>query len=127
MPWPRACPRCSACSPEGSSGYAATVTSTSALVHARGPLSEAVLEALRLDERGEFGVVADADPFGEDLQLALYLCYELHYQGLPGVDPDWEWDPELLRLRAGMERVFLAALRARTPGGDDVEATLEEL
>jgi Iron-containing redox enzyme len=86
-----------------------------------------VIEALRLDERGEFGVVADADPFGEDLQLALYLCYELHYQGLPGVDPDWEWDPELLRLRAAMERVFLAALRARTPGGDDVEAALEEL
>ena len=26
------------------------------------------------------------DPLGdEDLQLSLYLCYELHYRGLPGV------------------------------------------
>jgi heme oxygenase-like protein len=97
------------------------------MVRARGPLSVAVLEALRSDEPGVFPVPVDADPFGEDLQLALQLCYELHYRGLPGVDEEWEWDPELLRLRAAMERRFLAALRMRTPGGADVAGVLDEL
>jgi hypothetical protein len=102
---------------------------------ARGPVSAAVLDTLVHDERGDFPEldfpelpeVGSADPFGEDVQLALHLCYELHYQGFRGVDPDWEWDPELLRLRAAMERVFLAELRARAPRGDDVAATLDEL
>src|SRR6185503_19986582 len=53
-----------------------------------------------------------ADPLGdEDLHLALYLCYELHYRGLPGVDDGWEWEPELLALRRDLEAVFLAGLR----------------
>jgi hypothetical protein len=94
----------------------------------RGPLSEAVVGALkdgmlippRTDPR-------TADPYGEDLQLALYTCYELHYQGFAGVDPGWEWEPELLRLRGAMERRFLAALRAGLPGGDDVAAALDGL
>ncbi|MTD53505.1 iron-containing redox enzyme family protein [Amycolatopsis pithecellobii] len=101
-----------------------------ALPAARGPLSEAIIGSFHRDERGEFpelGEVGDADPFGEDVQLALYLCYELHYQGLAGVDPDWEWDPELLRLRAAMERSFLAGLRAAVAGGEDVESELDEL
>ncbi len=54
-----------------------------------------------------------ADPLGDDdLQLALYLCYELHYRGLPGVDPEWEWEPSLLGLRRALERRFAAGLRA---------------
>jgi hypothetical protein len=93
----------------------------------RGPLSATVIEALRSAERGEFPAAVDADPFGDDLQLALHLCYELHYRGLPGVDEDWEWDPGLLGLRAAMERLFLAELRARTPGGADVEEALAGL
>lgn len=56
--------------------------------------------------------VPHSDPYGEDLQLALYACYELHYRGFSGVDAGWEWDPELLRLRAAMESVFHEALRA---------------
>src|SRR3954467_6097311 len=47
----------------------------------------------------------------DDLQLALYLCYELHYRGLPGVDAEWEWEPTLLALRRELEAVFLGALR----------------
>lgn len=46
-----------------------------------------------------------------DLQLALYCCYELHYRGLAGVNPDWEWDPALLSFRAEMEHAFLDRLR----------------
>jgi hypothetical protein len=51
----------------------------------------------------------------EDLQLALYLCYELHYRGLPGVDDRWEWEPSLLALRGGLEREFEAELRRDVP------------
>jgi len=67
------------------------------------------------------------EPYGEDLQLALYLCYELHYRSFAGVDDDLEWDPDLLRFRAGLERRFLAALRADAAGGDDVDAAVGEL
>jgi hypothetical protein len=49
---------------------------------------------------------------GEDLQLALYVCYELHYRGFRDVDPEWEWNPALLEERARLEGAFLAALRA---------------
>jgi hypothetical protein len=52
----------------------------------------------------------DVDPFGLDLQLALYLCYELHYRGFDGVDPAWEWHPGLLQLRGQIEHVFLGGL-----------------
>ena len=48
----------------------------------------------------------------DDLQLALYLCYELHYRGLPGVDERWEWEPSLLALRRAWEQRFEAALLA---------------
>ena len=52
-----------------------------------------------------------ADPLAdEDLQLALYLCYELHYRGLDGVAEEWEWEPSLLALRARLEARFEAGL-----------------
>ncbi len=52
-----------------------------------------------------------ADPLtDEDLQLALYACYELHYRGFDGVHPEWEWEPSLLRLRRRLERIFQDAL-----------------
>ena len=46
----------------------------------------------------------------EDLHLALYCCYELHYRGFEGVDDRWEWEPSLLALRATLERQFEAEL-----------------
>ncbi|MFT7839251.1 iron-containing redox enzyme family protein [Saccharothrix sp. BKS2] len=94
----------------------------------RGPLSAAVLDALR-GAPPAVGLPAGvtADPYGEDLQLALHVCYELHYQGFAGVSDEWEWDPELLRFRAALERVFLDALRADVPGGSDLTGVLDEL
>lgn len=53
----------------------------------------------------------EADPYGLDLQLALYLCYELHYRGFAGVNPRWEWNPALLHLRGRLEEAFLSAVR----------------
>ncbi|REF00183.1 iron-containing redox enzyme family protein [Thermomonospora umbrina] len=95
----------------------------------RGPVSEAVVESLRSAPPGRWptGEVASADPLGEDVQLALHTCYELHYQGFEGVDADWEWEPGLLGLRAAMERSFLAVLRDAVPGGEDVEDVLDGL
>jgi hypothetical protein len=86
-----------------------------ALPQARGTTSELLLDALGRPP----GVAAEAvpalprppDPLSdEDLQLALYCCYELHYGGLPGVDERWEWDPWLLTLRARLESYFEQAL-----------------
>ncbi|MGD9484900.1 iron-containing redox enzyme family protein [Streptomyces sp. TRM70308] len=95
----------------------------------RGDLSAAVLDALvhRPPAPLPTAPPPGTDPYGEDLQLALYVCYELHYRGLERVTDAWEWDPELLRLRAGLEALFLDALRADTPGGDDVTAALDPL
>lgn len=55
--------------------------------------------------------VRDSDPYGIDVQLALYVCYELHYRGFAGVDPGWEWNPGLLYLRAQLEEAFLTAVQ----------------
>ena len=70
---------------------------------------------------------AGADPYGEDVQLSLYLCYELHYRSFTGVDDELEWDPAVLRFRRSLERPFLEALRADVPGGDDLDGTIADL
>ncbi|KOG27804.1 iron-containing redox enzyme family protein [Streptomyces resistomycificus] len=98
------------------------------LPSARGPVSAAVAEYLRgsgpLPGHAE---IADAAAYGDDLQLALYLCYELHYRGFDGVAPDLEWDPDLLRTRAAVEDRFLSALRADTAVHESVDAAIAEL
>jgi hypothetical protein len=48
-----------------------------------------------------------ADVVGDDdLQLALYIAYELHYSQIAEVDDRWEWAPSLLRFRAALEAQF---------------------
>jgi hypothetical protein len=94
----------------------ASITAAPALPAAHGPLSTAVRRALTgppsRDHLARIGAsVRDSDPYGLDLQLALCMCYELHYRGFAGVDPTWEWNPALLHLRAELERVFLAGVR----------------
>ncbi|PLS75326.1 MAG: iron-containing redox enzyme family protein [Actinobacteria bacterium] len=71
----------------------------------------------------------------DDLQLALYVCYELHYRSFAGVDEGWEWHPDLLRFRAELEVVFERGVRAVVAAGaplrpraaDDVEHQLWSL
>jgi hypothetical protein len=99
---------------------------SAAVPEPRGPLSAAVVTALRGGSVG-LPAVDGADPYGDDLQLALHCCYELHYRGFVGVDPELEWDPDLLRLRRDLERVFLAALRRDVEPGDDVAAEVGAL
>ncbi|MFF0274394.1 iron-containing redox enzyme family protein [Streptomyces sp. NPDC004330] len=100
---------------------AATATTATAprLPAGRGELSGAVVEALRTGgpPRSDPAAAARADPWGEDLQLALYLLYELHYRGFEDVDDAREWDPDLLRLRRAMEDRFLDALRDELADG----------
>ena len=102
-----------------------------ALPGATGPLSSTVLDLLswRPPQRSFAPValpIGDADPYGLDLHLALYVCYELHYRGFAGVDPRWEWNPVLIALRNQLEDVFLDAVR-RDVGeiGDDDHADAE--
>src|SRR5687767_1957010 len=53
-------------------------------------------------------------PAAEDLQLALYVSYEIHYRGFEGVDAEWEWEPTLLAFRRRLERIFEARVTALT-------------
>ncbi|MFE9248967.1 iron-containing redox enzyme family protein [Streptomyces sp. NPDC007088] len=93
---------------------------------ARGPVSHAVIAALA-EDRPLTPRLPDADPYGDDLQLALYVLYELHYRGFAGVDDAREWDPVLLAARERLERSYLAALRADTGTGGTVSAAFEDL
>jgi Iron-containing redox enzyme len=86
------------------------------LPRAVGPLSSAIIETLQrgrpaLHSRPIDVPTCEADPYGLDLQLALYTCYELHYRGFAGVNPRWEWNPALLRIRGVLEDAFLSAVR----------------
>lgn len=100
----------------------------------RGPLSEVLIRALpgplrRLDTPA---VSTRNAIFDDDLQLALYCCYELHYQGFSGVADDWEWEGSLLELRHELETAFERQLQAalfedRTIGTADVPDALWEL
>jgi hypothetical protein len=94
----------------------------------RGPVSEFLIESLT---RPVFVLPPAPEPDGdEDLHLALYLCYELHYRGLPEVDERWEWDPGLLALRADLETEFEAAVRRDVPvpsGDGAIDLALREI
>ncbi|MCA0143696.1 iron-containing redox enzyme family protein [Blastococcus sp. LR1] len=85
----------------------------------RGPLSDALAHDLATGSAlsastlgiGERVAAADDDAMADDdLQLSLAIAYELHYRGFDDVSEDWEWDPALLQLRAGLERRHLAAV-----------------
>ena len=88
----------------------------------RGPLSAALLSTLRRESTRSVdlrhllweGTPADACT-DDDLQLSLWLAYELHYRGLAGVDERWEWHPELLWARARWEDQLLAGLELAVP------------
>ena len=79
---------------------------------ARGPLTDALLDHLRGD-RPVQPLTVELDPrTDDDLHLALYLCYQLHYGGLAGVSDRLEWDPVLLAFRQVLEAAFEDALLA---------------
>ncbi|WP_372728367.1 iron-containing redox enzyme family protein [Nocardioides sp.] len=92
----------------------------------RGTLTETLFRALRAPGDDLSGLVALRPDDDVDAQLALWVLYELHYRGFEDVADDLEWHPDLLRLRADLERDFEQRLRARcahdVPEGPFAEA-----
>lgn len=80
----------------------------------RGPLTSALFDALRGNDPSLLPAAPQLVPtavLDDDLQLALWTCYELHYRGFVDVPAGWEWQPELLGLRNDLESLFLDELR----------------
>lgn len=99
----------------------------------RGPISSALFDILVGGPDGSDGSLTGLGTLAarqlaatddiicdDDVQLALFCLYELHYSGLEGVQDDWEWDPGLIRVRHLLEQPFEQALRraAREAAGD---------
>jgi hypothetical protein len=67
----------------------------------------------------------------DDFQMALYLCYELHYSELEGIDERLEWSPVILMFRAALEAEFeraVGSLVGGEPAGwDSVGEELQRL
>jgi hypothetical protein len=102
----------------------------------RGPLSEQLFEALEGPSHTRLacpGLIESGDPLAdEDLQLALYVAYELHYSAIGGVDEGWEWSPSLLSFRGALERPFEEAVAelvqpAEAAELESVGAALQEI
>lgn len=96
-------------------------------------MSATVIDALSR-ERGSLGEVPEIDVTDaltdDDLHLALYLCYEVHYRDLTPYN--WEWDLDLLNFRAQLEGSFATRLAEEVSshhlrGPFDVATTLEQL
>jgi Iron-containing redox enzyme len=80
----------------------------------RGPLSSGVIDAVRGDDPSALPPppAPPADPLvDEDLQLTLWICFELHYRGFDEVADSWEWQPEIIALRRDLETMLLDGLR----------------
>jgi Iron-containing redox enzyme len=94
----------------------------------RGPLSERLFTALAgpPEEGLEANPEVDStDPIAdEDLQLALYVAYELHYTAIRGVEETWEWAPSLIAFRAALEQPFEAAVAdlVEPPTGEELRS-----
>jgi hypothetical protein len=67
-----------------------------------------------------------------DVQLALWMLYELSYRGFSDADPGLEWDPQVVSVRTDLEARFEQDLRAlttrlvdeATEWGDDIGDTI---
>jgi hypothetical protein len=104
------------------------------LPRSRGAVSEYLLSAFQRTphQLRTPHIYSDEVLEDEDLQLALYCCYELHYQGLPGVCDGWEWEPSLIEVRLAIETVFEERLRSAFSGlprftSNEVPAALWDL
>jgi hypothetical protein len=104
----------------------------------RGPLSAAVTSALSAPDRFDVDpalvrqATHGAEVLGsDDVQVALWALYELHYRGFDEVPDEREWDPGVLLLRHEVETAFEAAVRRRVPtprvDGRDVAEALRDV
>lgn len=103
----------------------------------RGPLSAALIRLMRhtrlagldLVEASAIGALTrTADVVDDDdIQLALFLLYELHYGGIEGVPDAWEWEPRLLQVRLELEQAFERGLRRVVPQPEATRGVPEAL
>jgi hypothetical protein len=89
------------------------------LPESRGPLSASLFSALKGEpDHGVGDVSLSQQPanvpacLDDDLQIALFVCYALHYRGFDEVDDRWEWNPSLLEVRSQLEQRFERDLTA---------------
>lgn len=95
----------------------------------RGPVSTALIDAMRANRPAatpSTGPRTDDPLTDDDIQLALWVSYELHYRGFDDVDPAWEWEPAQIALRRALESQVLSSLRA-TVGVPDLRPVPEAL
>lgn len=78
----------------------------------RGPLSQTIVERLAAPPAAfSSPEVLGGDPlFSDDLQLALFVSFELHYRGFDEVNEAWEWHPSLISFRNALIAAFESAL-----------------
>src|SRR5690606_6597775 len=92
------------------------------LAVARGPLSAALLEAFQRAEPTSVAsdlcdtarralAAADTVSNDDDIQLSLFLLYACAYGSLEWIATQWEWAPDLLRIRSMIEDEFERELR----------------
>ncbi|MFI5735852.1 iron-containing redox enzyme family protein [Kribbella sp. NPDC051587] len=79
----------------------------------RGPLSAWLIDRLAGHDTEPVEVRSSATPWtDEDLQLALWIAYELHYRGFDDAVVDGQWDPEIIAFRTQLERPWTTWLEA---------------
>ncbi|GAA1594790.1 iron-containing redox enzyme family protein [Kribbella hippodromi] len=98
---------------------------------ARGPLSTWLIERLTRTEAAAAGSIDSACAYADDdLQLALWIAYELHYRGFDDVDPEQQWNPDVIAFRSRLERPWIDWLAANcrvTPSTQPVAVQLRTL
>ena len=106
-----------------------------ALPKGRGELSGALVEALCRPAHEPVlpePALSEQPLADDDIQLSLYLLYELHYRDFEGVDAAWEWNASLLETRTRLESIYEEGLARLVPpapavGPEQVGETLFEL
>jgi hypothetical protein len=98
---------------------------------ARGPLSAWMIDTLEGTSTRTVDVGMSDRPYAdEDLQLALWVAYELQYRGFDRVDAEQQWDPRIIAFRTRLEQPWVAWLEANcrvVPGARPVAAQLRDL
>lgn len=96
----------------------------------RGPLSSWLNDSLLRRETAVGGVEVGVrdDPYADDdLQLALWIAYELQYRGFDDVDPEWQWDPAIIEFRSRLERPWIDWLQTMCRSRVDERPVAEQL
>jgi hypothetical protein len=81
----------------------------------RGPLSTWLTTSLRQSDAPPrpVEVGATTSPYADDdLQLALWIAYELYYRGFDDVEPERQWDPHIIAFRSSLEQPWSEWLEA---------------